>query len=227
MNETPKIRGIQELIEHLKVNGVEEGKQEAEQLLDAARREAKAIENDASRKSKQMIADAEDEISRKRKSAEEAMQLAARDALLRLRQEIENDLVEQLRRLLRDQLSDRKLLKEWLIRILQSSAEADEGDRITEILLPPSVDPENKWSDPPSQSDLESFLGSTTEKMLEEGIAISIRNTNKEGIVIHKKGGEVEVRLDEETLLDLLRDHLMPRFRHLLRTSTTSNETES
>ena len=83
--------GVQELIDRIRRDGVSKGHDEGEAVIAAARAEAVQILDRANKEGEQILSAARIEAARVRKSADDALRLAARDAVLALGEALRTD----------------------------------------------------------------------------------------------------------------------------------------
>jgi V/A-type H+-transporting ATPase subunit E len=213
-NQRTRASGVQELVERLRQDGVSEGQEQAARLLEAARREASEIVDLARRKAVEIREEAELASTRLRKAGEQALELAVRDALLRLRTEIEDRFAAQLARLVSERLQDRDFIEKLLLNI---AGAAVPRDRPVEIVMPDtfgSAVPDGPIGRP--GGDVDNFVLCLTGDMLREGVTVSVSDEVEAGLIVRVADEGLEVRLDERALRELLRENLLPRFRELL-----------
>ena len=86
--ETQTSSGVQDLIARIRDDGVQAGRQEAEQILADARRQAARMIEEARSEVEEMRQKARAEIENEETAALEALKLAARDTGLRLEAEV-------------------------------------------------------------------------------------------------------------------------------------------
>lgn len=214
--------GVQELVDRLRQDGVAEGQEQASSLLEEARREAAEIVDLARREAAEISEEAQRASTRLRKAGEQALELAVRDALLRLRTEIEDRFAAQLGRLLSERLQDRDFIEKLLLNI---AGEAVPRDRPVEIVLPDTI--HSAVSDDPTEhpkNDVDGFVLGLTGEMLREGVTISLSDEVEVGLIVRVADEGLEVRLDERALRELLRENLLPRFRALLDSGAIEGE---
>ena len=213
-NDRVKTSGVQELVDRLRQDGVAEGQNEAASLLEDARREASEIVDLARREAAEISEEAQRASTRLRAAGEQALRLAARDAILRLRTEIEDRFAAQLGRLLSERLQDPGFLEKLLLNI---AGEAVPRDRPVEIIVPDTI--HSAASDDPTErqtSDVDGFVLGLTGEMLREGVTISVSDEVDVGLIVRVADEGLEVRLDDRALKELLCQNLLPRFRELL-----------
>ena len=100
---------VQELIDKIKIEGLQAADQKAKEVEDSAKALAQRIIADAEVKAKHIVADAEAKAQATRESTEMALKQAARDTLLALRKEIEGVLQKVIAKELKGALSPEQL----------------------------------------------------------------------------------------------------------------------
>ena len=213
-NDRVRASGVQELVDRLRQDGVAEGREQALRILEEARREAAEIVELARREAAEIREKAEHASTRLRKAGEESLELAVRDALLRLRTEIEDRFAAQLGRLVSGRLQDGDFMGKLLSNI---AGKAVPEDRPVEIVLPETIrsaKPDNPMGS--LEADVDGFVLGVTGDMLREGVTISVSDELNGGLVVCVADEDLEIRLDERALGELLRENLLPRFRELL-----------
>ncbi len=116
---------IEAFVTKLKSEGVEEGKRQAEQLRGNAQQQAEQIVADAKSKAEKIIADANAEADSILVRSRTEMELAARDATLKLRDSLGTALQSVLTGPVESQLTDSEFLKELIQSIVSRYLEAE------------------------------------------------------------------------------------------------------
>jgi len=210
---TAKTSGVQELVDRLRMDGVDEGRKEAESLLEVARRKAAQIVEDAESEAIKTRKQADDASRRMQKSAEEALRLAVRDSLLRLRTEIEDRFAAQMEQMVSQRLEDPEFLERLLLSV---AGQAVPRDKSIEVLLPEAISQASADMEHAHHAEVDAFVRGMTGDMLREGVTISVSSDHEAGLVVRVAEAGFEVRLDDRSLSQLLGQHLLPRFRALL-----------
>lgn len=96
---------VQELIDKIKIEGVQAADEKAKKIEEKAQTDAQKVITDANGRARQIIADATSQAKRIQESAQIALKQAARDTLLALRGEIENVLGKVISAQVSDALS--------------------------------------------------------------------------------------------------------------------------
>lgn len=116
---------IESFIAKLKSEGVEEGKRQADQLRNDAVQESDQIIAEAKKQAERIVADANAQAESIMSRSRTELELAARDAILKLRQALEMILENVMRKQVDDQLGDSNFLKELIQTIVQRYIDAD------------------------------------------------------------------------------------------------------
>lgn len=215
-------QGVETLIERLKQDGVNAGKEEAARLIREAQEKANKILNEAQAKSKAMQDEAHQLIQQEKKAAEDALQLAARNMRLELRQNLIDRFSQEVRRLVHKELDAKDTLRQLILLIASDTAEqlhAFKAKNI-EIELPKKVldfDEIRKNPELMEQDPLKTLVQNLTRQMLREGMHVRVNQQHDAaGIKVHLVDEEIVLDLTEDAVSNLLIKHMQPRFRALL-----------
>jgi V/A-type H+-transporting ATPase subunit E len=215
----PRTSGVQALIDRLRDQGVAAGQKEAARLTTEARHEAHRIIEDARAEAEQIRASARKDAEAEREAAREAMKLAARDAVLGVRNELGTRFAGHVRRMIGDELSDpefvRRLILEVVYRVVPERAEGEE----VQILLPEglvSIEELRLKPEEIREGTLAHFVLTAARDLLEKGVELVPGGPGEAGIRVRFAERDLEVDLGERAVGELLLRHLQPRFRALL-----------
>jgi V/A-type H+-transporting ATPase subunit E len=209
--------GVRNLIERVKSEGVEAGREEAERIVNEARARAARIVEDARREAEQHLERAREQERTEQESGRAALQLAARDAVLRLEEELSREFARQLHRLVDERLKDPRFLERLIIELV--GRDRPEPTETAEVLLPEEairIDQLREKSPELERDPVDGFVLSVARDMLRDGVSIRASRDLSSGLVIRLEDGDVEVEVTTETVTELLSGHLLPRFRGLL-----------
>ncbi len=90
--------GVEELIEKLRLRGVEKGQHEAEKLVEEAERRADWLLAQAKQEAEQIVTKAKAEAEKLYQSGEDALKIAARDMHLEVRETLSHSFTDQVER---------------------------------------------------------------------------------------------------------------------------------
>lgn len=216
-------QGVETLIERLKHDGVNAGKDEAARLIREAQNKANKIHNEAQAKSKAMMAEAHQLIQQEKKAAEDALQLAARNMRLELRQNLMDRFTQEVKRLVHKELDEKDTLRQLILLVTIDSLEQLQAFKAKniEIELPTRVldfDEIRKNPELMKNDSLKTLVQSLTRHMLSEGMSVRLNQEDKPmvGIKVSLVDEEIVLDLTEEAVSNLLIKHMQPRFRALL-----------
>lgn len=216
-------QGVEALIDQLKMDGVNAGRQEADSILQSARDEANSILNQARQEAKQLMDQAGERINREKQAALDALQLAARNMRLELRQGLIDRFKEEVRRVIHKELTNQDTIRQLILVLAVHTAEQlhqFKNEKI-EIYLPVSVlefdqirnNPKILEGDP-----LKQLVQGITSQLLREGVHMNINSEEEAepGIKVRIVDKDIEFDMGEDAITSLLMKHLQPRFRALL-----------
>lgn len=201
-----KTTGVEQLIDRLKSDGVAKGKHEADAILTDAKKQALEIVDAAQREADKILTDAKDEAERLRKTSGQALQLAGRDAMLKLRESFQLQFENRLRKLVGDSVREPDTLRKLILEVAGKNRPDSLGDDV-QLLLPHAAGA----SDP-----LSSYVGGLTAEMLADGVTFGVGEDVDAGVRVRLGDRDVEVDLSDEALAAFLSRFLIPRFRELM-----------
>lgn len=201
-----KAAGVEDLIDRLKTDGVVKGKSEAEAIVADAKRQAMSILDAARNEADAIVKTAKAEADRVRQTSTQALQLAGRDALLKLRESFTLQFENRIRKLVETELKDPEVLGKMILEVAGKSRPSDATAR-TEILLPIDA----------SQSDpLISYVAGVTQAMLRDGVTFGVGEDVAAGVKVRLADKDVDIDMSDEALSAFLARFLVPRFRHIM-----------
>jgi V/A-type H+-transporting ATPase subunit E len=216
-------QGVENLVAQLKNDGVLAGKNAADNIIRQAEEEANQILNKAHVDATEIYNQAHEKIKNEKKAAEDALQLAARNMRLELRQQLIARFKEEVKRLIHKELTNEATIRQLILILASETSDKLQQFRNKEIdiQLPDTVlefdvirkNPKLLENDP-----LKILVQGITGQMLKQGIHFSINKENKNdvGFTVRIVAEEIEMDLTEEAISTLLLKHIQPRFRALL-----------
>ena len=213
--------GVEVLIERLREEGVDKGRQEAERVVRDAEHRAEWLVSQAQEEADRLLVAARAKSERLERSTQEALQVAARDAVLNLKTQLSAQFAAQVRRLVSHQLSNEALLDKLILELMARVREdlrLDESEKIA-VVLPRDVVGIEELRRRPEQlkeGTLSHFVLSVAKDMLRDGVSFIFDDEVKSGLMLRLGEGEVEIDLSDQAVAALLMAHLQPRFRALL-----------
>jgi len=200
-----KAVGVEDLIDRLKTDGVSKGKTEAESIIADAKRQAMSILDAARREADGIVSAAQGESERVRQTASQALQLAGRDALLKLRESFQLQFENRLRKLVGVELQNADLLSKMILEIAGKTRPDD--DAAIEVLVP---------FDSSQPDALSGYVAGLTSEMLRPGVTFGVGDDVAACVRVKLVDKDVEIDLSDEALALFLARFLVPRFRHIM-----------
>ncbi|WP_251978385.1 ATPase [Salinicola avicenniae] len=210
-------QGIQALIDSLREQGVEAGRQQATQMVEEAQQRADWLLRQAEEEAAAVRATAEADAETLRRSGHQALQLAYRDLCLTARDTFAKQFARELQTLVRQTLDSPDLLARL---ILEAAGREPVPETLEGVALLPEtvIGLEALRTDASAlhEGPLPGLLAEVAERMLERGIVLSGDARHDAGVRFVLENGQVEVDLTDGAIAALLLRHLQPRFRALL-----------
>jgi V/A-type H+-transporting ATPase subunit E len=214
-----KTTGVQHLIDRLSGEGVAEGQRQAEKIVGDAQKKADDILDSARQEANEILKQAREEAETFQVAGEEALQLAARDAVRDFGARIHDGLRKRFQELVHHELQQPDLVKRMILEITAEASKSVRDERV-EILLPPDIvsdDEARKLAEAGEPDELTKFVQGMIGELLREGVSMRLGNQNQNGITVRVIDQNVEIDLTDETITELLARHLLPRFRAVMR----------
>lgn len=210
--------GVQQLIDRLRDQGVSEGQRQANDLLDETRHRATSMLEQAQAKSESFIAEAEREAERIQQASAAALNLAVRDASVKLREEIFHQFAQELKAIVSRQMAEPDFLRQLLTDITQQVMPTS-NRAPTRISLPANVLSAEDLRRNPEELEngsLTQFAVSLAKDVLQRGIEITAGGDQQAGLRVELTGDDLLIDVTDESITQLLLRHLMPRFRAMI-----------
>lgn len=213
--------GVEELIEKLRSDGIEAGKAEADSLLAKAESDAAHIVEEAKQQAEKIVGDARQEAQRLQKGGEDALNIAMRDIVLKLKAKLNETVSERVKQLIGAELAREDFLRDLIIEVA-GSARKDSGiDKAGKIriLLPKKLIGLEELREHPlelQEGSLSHFILNVASDVLREGVSFGEAEDGKHGLRIHLEEKDILIDLSDERITELLLEHLQPRFRAIL-----------
>ncbi|HKJ00148.1 MAG TPA: hypothetical protein VKB51_16845 [bacterium] len=210
--------GVQELIDRLRDEGVQAGRQEAERLLGEAHRQAETLIAQAQAEAERIRTSAQEAAASEQAAAREALMLAERDALLELRSEIAERFQRMVKHLVAIELQDREFLRQLVLAAAGESVPARPEGTPVELLIDSDWFREAEQRAGHFEQDeqpLRRLLLGVSSELLREGFELRPALDKAPGLRVRLAGEALEVDLTDDGISTLLLKHLLPRFRAL------------
>jgi V/A-type H+/Na+-transporting ATPase subunit E len=218
---TPTVEsaGVENLIGRLRDEGIAQGRSQADALVTAAQTQAADIVAAAQREADAILVKAKEEAGKLKAAGEDAIRLAMRDTILSLEGDLLEEFQNRLRRLVKEVLADPAFLQRLILEVASRAAPAPTGAR-AELLLPAELVSQEDLRRKPEEAKpgtLMHFVLSLGGGMLRDGMSFGVADDGEAGIRVRLVDDDVQIELTESALSELLLQHMLPRFRALLR----------
>ena len=213
--------GIEALIERLKNEGVAEGRDTAERLIEEAEARARTIIEEAEAEARVMHDTATRDAEKTRRGGEEALRIAMRDAVLELKQGLADHFARQVEGTVSTLMRDDEMLKGMILAVAGRAREEADMDASAglDVALPRSLvslDDLRRKPEELREGSLSHFAGAAAAEMLRAGVEFFRSGDDRGGIRVTLKDEGVVVDLSEAAVAEVILRHLQPRFRALL-----------
>lgn len=212
--------GVKALIERLRNEGVASGRSEAERIVAEAEQRAATIVAQAEAKARQLVDHAQREADALKAAGENALEVAARDAVLKLRSQLSSRLSDEVRRLMGEATRDHALLKQMILEVAGRACRdynLDAQARLQIVLPEEAVGIEELRRKPEElkEGTLTHFVVALAGEMLRAGVEFTSA-PNFGGIKLRLVDSEVEIDLTDRAIAGIILEHLQPRFRAVM-----------
>ncbi len=212
--------GVEALLDRLREEGVGSGRAEAEKIVDEAQRRAKWLVDQAQEEADLVKEKARKEADQLKTAGEEALRVAARDALLGLRTELTQRFSREVHRLVAGEVAKEDFLQDLIREIVGGAREQVAQTEHVEVLLPRDVvglEDLRKRPEELGNDRLSQFVKAITADVLQgEGVTFGVAEDNRAGLRLRFTDQGMVLDYSDEAIAAMLLRHLQPRFRALL-----------
>ena len=217
--DMPAANGVDALIARLRDEGVADGRAQGEQIVKDAQLHAELIVKQAHEKADKILTEARQEADSLEKAGHQALEVAARDAMLSLKMELNQRFTGEVRRLVGIEVKKPELLQRLILEIAGRAKDEIDGATSVEILLPRNVAGFEELSRNPEELEqgiLTHFIRLINQDPLREGITFGVASDSQGGLRIRLVDQEVVLDISDRAIAEVLLQYLQPRFRALL-----------
>lgn len=211
--------GVEKLIERLREEGVANGRAKADQIVEEAEARASELLAQAQQKADQILTQARQEANKLQQAGEEALKVAARDAMLTLKNRLTQRFTGKIQRLVTEELEKQELLEKLILEVAGRVSEQVVESKQVEILLPRRVMGLEELSTNPEElrrGALTHFVRLIGQGMLREGVSFGVSQDEVGGLQLRLVDQEVVLDLTDKAIAGIILQNLQPRFRALL-----------
>ena len=213
--------GVQELIERLRDQGVQSGQEKAEEIVLDAQKRAEWIIQQAQLEARKLMEKTRSETEALKSAGIDALKLAERDALLKLRDTLLGSFSQEVKRVVGKQMATESFIQQLILNLagrVREKAGIDRSQAI-EIQLPEDVIGVEQLRNNPEELDqgaLSQLTAALASDLLREGVTFDVSDKFHGGLIVKLVDNNMTVDFTDESVSALFLDHLQPRFRALL-----------
>ncbi len=213
--------GVEALIDRLRNEGVAAGQQAAAELVAAAEQRAGLIRAEAEARATQIVEAARRKAEAERQGGEDALRIAMRDTVLRLKAQLADRFSDEVKRLISKQLQQEAFLERLILEVAgraRAEAGVDNGTPV-QVVLPRSLVGLDELRRNPlelREGSLSHFVLSIAGNILADGVSFTVGEDDAQGIRLYLRDQDVHIDLTDDKVANLLLQHLQPRFRAIL-----------
>ena len=212
--------GVEVLIQRLRQQGVAAGNSARDEIISKAEQEATRILKEARDQATKAVEAAREEADRLQKAGEDALRIAGRDSVLRMRETVTTYFEERVKRLASTELEDPEFLRKLIIEVagrVRDESGVDEAEEI-ELYIPREVVGIKELKDNPEELEgrLSEYAKAIASAVWREGVFVKTLDEGGRGIRVRLLDDDLEIDLTDEAIAELLLKHLQPRFRAVL-----------
>lgn len=213
--------GVEQLIERLREQAIDAGQAKAESIVTDAQRRAAWLIGEAEQEAKNILKKAQAEADSMRSAGLDALNLAARDALLRLRDTLLGSFSQEVQRVVGDKMADQHFMEQLILALAGQVRDKTGLDRQQQLtfLLPETISGVEELRKNPEelrQGELSHVSAAIAGDLLRKGVRFEVDDEVKSGLVIRLEDNAMLIDFTDEAVAALLLKHLQPRFRALL-----------
>lgn len=213
--------GVEQLIERLREQAINAGQAKAEDIVTDAQKRAAWLIDEAEQEAKNILKKAQTEADAVRNAGIDALNLAARDALLRLRDTLLGSFSQEVQRVVGDKMADQAFMERLILALagqVRDKTGLDEHQKIT-LLLPETVigvEELRKNPEALKHGELSRVSAAIAGDLLRNGVHFEVSDDIETGLMIRLEENAMLIDFTDAAVADLLLKHLQPRFRALL-----------
>ncbi|MGR9086135.1 MAG: hypothetical protein ACU841_03565 [Gammaproteobacteria bacterium] len=213
--------GVEALIQKLKDQGITAGQEKAEQIVADAQKRAEWIIQEAEREARLLLDNARAESEMIKAAGQDALNLAARDAFLKVRDHLLASFSRELTRVVGQEMNKEEFLRQLMLELagrLRQEVGLDHNRNIRVLIPDTAVDMEDLRRHPEhhDRENLSRLTAAIAADLLKEGVHIEVSDELSQGLLIRLEDDHVAIDFTDETVSALLLKHLQPRFRAIL-----------
>lgn len=213
--------GVEKLIERLREEAINAGQAKAEDIVLNAQKRAAWIVEEAEQEAQLLIEKARAEAEALKSSGIDALRLAGRDALLKLRDTLLGSFSQEVMRVVGKQMAKSEFIEQLILALagrVREKTGLDQNSKIIFQLPEDVVGVEDLRRNPEElkQGALSHLTAAIASDLLRDGVSFEVSDQVKSGIVIKLEEKNMVIDFTDDAVATLFLEHLQPRFRALL-----------
>lgn len=213
--------GVEKLIERLREEAIGAGQAKAEDIVLNAQKRAAWIIEEAEQEARLLLEKAQAEADGLKASGIDALRLAGRDALLKLRDTLLGSFSQEVMRVVGAQMAKAEFIEQLILALAGRVREKtclDHNEKLVFQLPEDVVGVEDLRRNPEElkQGALSHLTAAIASDLLRDGVTFEVSDEFKTGIVIRLEENNMVIDFTDEAVATLFLEHLQPRFRALL-----------
>ncbi len=197
---------IQDLTQKVYQEGVEKANQEAEKIIADAQKEADQIIENAHKKEDEIINAANDKAQEIKKNAESELQLASRQFVSNLKQQItELITTRQVSEPVSESFQDKKFIKNTILTIVENWNPQKPEELNINLLLPKE-----------EEQNIDKFFENKTQELLNAGLEIKFDENLKSGFKIGPKDGNYYISFSDKDFENYFKLYLKEKTKKMI-----------
>ena len=213
--------GVEQLIDRLREQAVNAGQAKAEDIVANAQKRSAWLLGEAEQEAKHIVKKAQSEADALKTAGLDALNLAARDTLLRLRDTLLGSFSQEVQRVVGEHMANQAFVEQLILALagqVRDKTGIDENAEMTIILPETVIGVEELRKNPEElqQGALSHLTAAIAGDLLRKGVEFEVSDEIKAGLRIHLEGSAMQIDFTDEAVSTLLLQHLQPRFRALL-----------
>ena len=197
---------LQELTDKLYNEGLQKGKQEAEQMKAAAKNEAAQIIAQAREQAEQILAKAQADAQELKSKTENDVKMASAQAFTAVKQQIENAIIAKaVAAPVKAATSETDFLKEIVKAIVAAFNPSNPDSVALEVILPAD-----------KQKEMNAFAKESLSKICSAGVDVKFSKNVQGGFKISPKGEGYMLSFTDKDFENIISEYLRPKTKALL-----------
>ena len=197
---------LQELTRKIYNEGLEKGKNEAEEIVAKAKAEADDLIKNANSIADKIVEDAKKDAEEFKKNAHSELSLSSKQAVNALKQQLTNLVVSKsVKAALASAFDDRTFIQDIMLAMVENWHKIDQGGGDISIVLPEK-----------EKGKLDDFLKGKVAKQINAGMDVDFDEGMKSGFKIGPKDGHFKISFTENDFQQFFKQYIRPRTKQLL-----------